>query len=102
MSLVRAIAHAAALLALAGSATAQDLGEAALKAAAQSECGRHDWVKRGRAAAYIKGMAQSYAKAWCEASKDPASVSAFLAGTDPHLPGGSLFPARAGDRTALR
>jgi hypothetical protein len=54
-------------------AGAQTLDEATLKAAAQSECGRHFWKQRGKApAGFIKGMA---------ASKSPDSVAAALAGT---------------------
>jgi len=77
--------QAAALLAIglsAAAAPAQSLDGDTLKAAAQSECGRHSWVKRGRApTGFIKGMAASYAKTWCEARKSPDSISAALAGT---------------------
>lgn len=77
--------QATALIAIGLSALgagAQTLDEATLKAAAQSECGRHFWKQRGEApAGFIKGMAASYAKTWCEASKSPGSVAAALAGT---------------------
>lgn len=77
--------QAAALVAVGFSeleAGAQTLDEARLNAAVQSECGQHFWKQRGKApAGFIKGMAVSYAKTWCEASKSPDSVAAALAGT---------------------
>ena len=62
---------------------AQTLDDQGLKVAAQSECGRHSWKQRGKApAGFIKGMAASYAKTWCESRKSPDSIAAALAGTD--------------------
>jgi hypothetical protein len=61
---------------------AQTLGEVALTSALKSECGQHVWKQRGKApAGFIKGMAASYAKTWCEAAKTPDSVAAKVAGT---------------------
>jgi len=65
------------------SGRAQALDDQTLKAAAESECGQHFWKQRGRApVGFIKGMAASYAKSWCEAHKSPNSIAAALAGTD--------------------
>ena len=71
------------LILVAGLVGAQSISDTALASAAASDCADHRWKKRGRApAGFIKGISVSYAKAWCEARKQPESVAAALAGVE--------------------